>query len=67
MDVVARILAGAERNAHANFKRDLDGPATIASTASFVGPLGTVIGIMDTFNLTILLSRQKKVLTNRSA
>jgi biopolymer transport protein ExbB/TolQ len=47
IDNVKRALAGSERNTHAQMKRGLGVLATVASTAPFVGLLGTVIGIVD--------------------
>jgi biopolymer transport protein ExbB len=44
-----RALERAEAIVYAELERGLSGLATIASTAPFVGLLGTVIGIMDAF------------------
>lgn len=49
IEAVKRILAGSERNIHAEMKRGLGALATIASTAPFVGLFGTVIGIINAF------------------
>ena len=49
MDLVERTLEGKRKLVHAELKRGLGGLATIASTASFVGLLGTVMGIMNAF------------------
>lgn len=47
IEYVNRVLAGSERNIHAEMKQGLDVLATVASTAPLVGLLGTVIGIVD--------------------
>lgn len=44
-----RALERAGAIVHAELEHDLDGLATIGSTAPFVGLLGTVIGIIDAF------------------
>jgi biopolymer transport protein ExbB/TolQ len=49
MDVVERTLEGKRKLVHAELKKGLGGLATIASTASFVGLLGTVMGIINAF------------------
>ena len=47
IDAAKRAFARSERNIHADMKQGLGGLATVASTASFVGLFGTVIGIMN--------------------
>lgn len=49
MDLVERSMVIEQKNAHARMKRGLGSLATVASTASFVGLLGTAIGIIDSF------------------
>jgi biopolymer transport protein ExbB/TolQ len=44
-----RAIAVAARTVHLDMKRGITGLATIASTAPFVGLLGTVLGIMNAF------------------
>jgi biopolymer transport protein ExbB/TolQ len=46
IDYVNRVLAGTQRSIRAEMKRGLGVLATVASTASLVGMLGTVIGIV---------------------
>lgn len=49
MAAVERRLDRSKANIHADMKRGLSGLATIASTAPFVGLLGTVVGIINSF------------------
>jgi biopolymer transport protein ExbB/TolQ len=49
METSKRALERTETIVHAEMERGLSGLATIASTAPFVGLLGTVIGIIDAF------------------
>lgn len=49
MAAVERRLERSKANIHADMKRGLSGLATIASTAPFVGLLGTVVGIINSF------------------
>jgi biopolymer transport protein ExbB/TolQ len=47
--VTRRAIDVAARTVHIDLKRGITGLATIASTAPFVGLLGTVVGIMNAF------------------
>src|ERR1700761_5300357 len=49
IEAVQRTLHCSRANIHADMKRGLGALATIASTAPFVGLLGTVMGIMNAF------------------
>lgn len=49
MAAVERRLDRSKANIHAELKKGLGALATIASTAPFVGLLGTVLGIMNCF------------------
>ncbi len=51
VEAVARHSARAAARVHLKMKRGLDSVATIAATAPFVGLFGTVVGIVNSFDI----------------